>query len=145
VTSDQADFRAGQPGYAAAVALCEGFNARDWERVRAVLHADIEFSVAGVSAIAGEYVGPDQVAALFQRMVDISGNTLRFAPNADDYDILLSRVHVAVLGAFHAERDDGRRLEYCYQLWFFHIGDDNLGMGGITVMGDQADFDSFFS
>ena len=142
--SDPPDFRSGQPGYAAAVALCEGFNARDWDRLRATLHPDIEFSVGGTSPLAGEYVGPDEVAALFRRMVDISGNTLRFAPTPDDYDILLSRVHVAVLGAFHAEREDGRRLEYCYQFWFFHIGDENLGMGGLTLMSDQRDFDNFF-
>ena len=143
--TDQSDFRSGQPGYAPAVALCEGFNARDWDRVRATFHPDIEFSVGGKSPLAGDYVGPEQVTALFQRMVEIAAGTLRFAPKSEDFDILLSRVHIAILGAFHAERDDGRRLEYCYQFWWFHIGDNNLGMGGITLMSDHADFDNFFS
>jgi hypothetical protein len=131
------------PAVAAAIELCEGFRARDWDRVVASLGDEISFAVRGGSPLAGQYEGADAVVGLMRRMVDLSGDTLRFAAGPDSYDVLVSDAHVAVLVPFSAERD-GRALEFSYQIWQFHAGPRLGGYGGLYVA-DQAAFDAFWT
>lgn len=131
------------PAVAAAVDLCEGFTARDWKRVRRAFDEDIVFSVPGTNAIAGEYKGIDTCIGLLEKMVEMTGGTLRFVPKPESYDILLSPYHLAVLVPFAAERDE-RKLEFSYQVWQFGAH-GKLGSFSSIYVADPVAFDKFWA
>lgn len=130
-------------GVRAAREFCRAFTARDWDRMTACLDAHLVFGVSGASPLAGLYESPETLVGLVKTMVDRSDGTLRFSSGPENYDILSSDVHVALLVPFSAEHA-GRSLESSYQIWQFHGGEQIGGYGGLYVW-DQAGFDSFWS
>ncbi len=69
---------------ATLAALHEAQNAMyaggDVEPVRALLSEDVEWHVPGCNAIAGDYMGIDQVLAYFERRRALASETLRLIP-----------------------------------------------------------------
>jgi hypothetical protein len=56
------------------------YSGGDVEAMRALLTADVEWNVPGENAIAGNYIGIDEVLGYFVRRRMLASNTLRLHP-----------------------------------------------------------------
>ena len=137
----EVDPRDGVPAAVAARQFCEAFTARDWDLVASTIDEDIHFGVAGTSPLAGEYETRDAFVGLVKRMVELSDDTFHFS-RPDAFDVLVSRVHVAILAPFVAKRGD--RTLNSYEIWQFHTGERLNGYGSIYPF-DLTAFDAFWS
>lgn len=83
------------------------FGRGDLEALRnQYLAADIRFHVPGLSPLTGDHEGVDQVLALFGKLFELSGGTLRL----ETHDVVANDEHAVALFVTRGERA-GRRLE----------------------------------
>jgi uncharacterized protein len=117
----------------------EAFQRGDLDALRHQYFAeDIRYHIPGRSPIAGDYQGVAQVLAMFGRLVELSGNTLR----VELHDVMASDEHAAALVTIGGERA-GRRLQDNTVLTF-HIRDGKVA----EVWSHQTDMyavDEFWS
>jgi uncharacterized protein len=79
---------------------------RDWAAVRALFGEEVGWHEPGEEDHSGDYRGRDEVIALLQKLVDVTGGSFQLVPEA----FLNAAEHSAVLARWWAERD-GRRSE----------------------------------
>jgi ketosteroid isomerase-like protein len=120
----------------------EGFAAimaGDMEVLRTFMSEDIVVHNTGAHPLAGDYTGHDAVAALLQKMYQMTGDTLTFAPSevfADDELILIKAV-------MRAERN-GRAIDLL-QIDLVHLDSDGKVVEAWVFPEDTEASDAFWS
>ncbi|GII65113.1 hypothetical protein Skr01_51980 [Sphaerisporangium krabiense] len=95
------------PDISAARASYESITKGDLDYIRDNLLADdVVFHVPGHGALAGEYRGKADVIGYLSRLVDVTGNTMRYEPEA----FLSGDGHIAVFLRIRGDRA-GKELD----------------------------------
>jgi uncharacterized protein len=122
--------------------LYEARARRDWEAVKTLFADEIGWHEPGEVDHSGEYRGRDDVVALLQKLVEVTGGTFQLEPEA----FLNAVDHSAVLVRWSAERE-GRRVEgndiavYRFrdgkiaQVWFHDDGYDQEAFAAVFRFG----------
>lgn len=109
--------------------------------VRAFLHDDVFWAIAGSTEISGFHRGPAAVVDVFRRMRELTGGTFRPA-GTDTADYLVGGDHIAILDRYVATRP-GRSLD-SHEAWVVHLADGRVSEC-FHYFSDQAAFDAFWS
>jgi ketosteroid isomerase-like protein len=93
----------------AAETFYRAFLAGDRDALGEVVAPSAEWVVPLETAISGSHAGPDGIAALRQRIADLTGGTWQ-PLREDSFDVAASEFHGVVVDRFLAERGE-RRLD----------------------------------
>jgi ketosteroid isomerase-like protein len=111
---------------------------RDWDAVRALLAADVAWHEPGEEDYSGDYRGRDEVVALLERLVAVTGGSFQLEPE----EFLSSTEHSAVLVRWWAEREGLRsegndiavyrfRAGEIAEVWFHQDGYDEEALSAV--------------
>jgi ketosteroid isomerase-like protein len=126
------------PNVLAYKRMIAAFNANDLGAVAALVHAELEYTIPGKSALACHTRGVAPHLTVLQRARELSNGTLRLEPRA----VAAEGDYLVVWGRITAERS-GRRLDsdHCV-MYRFEAG---RIVEGRTVPVDLYAFDEFWS
>ena len=106
---------------------------RDWDAVRALFDEEIVWHEPGQEDYSGDYHGADDVVALLQKLVAVTGGTFQLVAEA----FVNSAEHSAVLVRWWAERG-GRRSEG-NEIAIYRFQDDKIAEVWFRVDGHEPE------
>jgi ketosteroid isomerase-like protein len=118
----------------------------DSEAVRALLAPDVIWHEPGGEDYSGDYRGPNEVSALLEKLLDVTGGSFTLGPDG----FLATADHVAARIRWSAERD-GMRIEgseiavyrvadgSIAEAWFYPDGFDPDALTAVFSYGDRGD------
>jgi ketosteroid isomerase-like protein len=128
-------------GHPNAERLLRGFGAfiqRDLEALHELFARDVRWEIPGRNALAGTYVGIEEVLAMLARALELSDGTYR-----TDLEFVLADDEHAVASYRATGSRDGHELDQ-EQVLVCRFADDRIvDVRALPV--DQAAFDSFWS
>jgi len=117
--------------------ILRAFNEGDLATLRDRVAPDVTYVIPGRAAVSGEFRGIDEVVAAFQRLRQLSGETISVEPQ-----LVLSEADDVMFTARITAKHDGRTLDVV-NAYAFHFEDGKLAAGRLFP-GDLHAIEAFF-
>jgi uncharacterized protein len=114
------------------------FGAGDLDTLKSMMTDDVVYHIGGSNLLTGDYHGQDDVIAMFVRVFELTGGTIRL----DLQDALANDDHAVAFVVAHGERD-GQTLA-AHQVQVFNLSGEKASEVWLFA-DDQAAVDKFYS